>query len=87
MKDGEILYESEWTDISIELYSEDTREEWLRSLDAKAGNGRSAGEIVSFLLALASARGSVEADSPGRFAVHELRLHEDRFRQGRAGRI
>lgn len=56
MKDSEILYQSEWTDIRVEPYSEDKREEWLRSLDAKAGNGRSAGEIVSSLLAWPDSR-------------------------------
>jgi hypothetical protein len=34
-KDGKILYQSDWTDIEIEPFSEEKREEWLRSLEAE----------------------------------------------------
>ena len=49
-KNGEILYQSDWTDIEIEPFSEEKREEWLRSLEAKV-NQRSVNDVVPSLLA------------------------------------
>jgi len=48
---GKILYSSDWTEIQIEPFSEAKREDWLRSLDPKLANGRSATEVVPSLLA------------------------------------
>ena len=34
-KDGAILYQSDWTEIEIQPFSEEKRDEWLRSLEAE----------------------------------------------------
>lgn len=49
-KNGLILYQSDWTDIEIEPFSQEKREEWLHSLEARL-NDRSVGELVASLLA------------------------------------
>ena len=49
-KNGEILYQSDWTNIEIEPFSEEKREEWLRSLEATLSQ-RSVNDVVPSLLA------------------------------------
>lgn len=49
-RNGEILYQSDWTDIEIEPFSEEKREEWLRSLEAKVSQ-KSVNDVVPSLLA------------------------------------
>lgn len=49
-KGADLLYQSDWTDIEIEPFSEQKREAWLRSLEANV-NQRNAGDVVPSLLA------------------------------------
>lgn len=51
-KNGTILYQSEWTDIEIEPYSQQKRDEWLQSVEAKISPGsKNLDDIVPSLLA------------------------------------
>jgi hypothetical protein len=53
-KGAETLYQSEWTDIAIEPFSEEKRAEWLRPLAAKVKQADAAtltGDVIPSLLA------------------------------------
>ncbi|HEY1239733.1 MAG TPA: hypothetical protein VGF16_04210, partial [Bryobacteraceae bacterium] len=51
-KNGTVLYQSEWTDIEIEPFSQPKREEWLHSLEAKINEkSKNLAEVVPSLLA------------------------------------
>jgi hypothetical protein len=49
-KEGRTLYQSDWTDIEIEPFSQEKRDEWLRSLEGQASR-RDVYDVVSSLLA------------------------------------
>lgn len=51
-KNGAVLYQSEWTNIRIEPFSQQKRDEWLRSLEAKINQGsKNLDDVVPSLLA------------------------------------
>jgi hypothetical protein len=50
-KTGKILYQSDWTDIQIEPFSEEKRDAQLHSLEGEVRNGPSAYHVVPSLLA------------------------------------
>lgn len=49
-KDGQMLYQSDWTDIEIQPFSEQKRQAWLQSLEGQP-NSRNLDDVIPSLLA------------------------------------